>query len=196
MGTGPGNADEPRPAEPANGNGSVEGGELPQPDPASFVPPETDFGLLTSDAQDSAEVERAFSEAKEALEAQLQFGPEWGPRSAAQENGRYGFGNIVGIGIAEKEVNGQPVGTLAVTVYVISKVPAYMVAPEALVPESINDLPTDVVEFGEDHPLALTGKYRPVPAGVSIGPKPWIDATVEIRDRRMPAEAQFPNPCP
>src|SRR5215212_12171196 len=87
MVTDPGNADEPRPAEPANGNGSVEGGELPQPDPESFVPPETDFGLLTSDAQDSAEVERAFSEAKEALEAQLQFGPEWGPRSAAQENG-------------------------------------------------------------------------------------------------------------
>jgi hypothetical protein len=178
MGNGPGNADKPHPAEPANGNGPVEGGELPQPDPASFVSPETDFGLLTSDAQDSAEVERAFSEAKEALEAQLQFGPEWGPRSAAQENGRYGFGNIVGIGIAEKEVNGQPVGTLAVTVYVIAKVPAYMVAPEALVPESIYDLPTDVVEFGEDHPLALAGKYRPVPAGVSIGPKPWIDATV------------------
>jgi hypothetical protein len=177
MVTDPGNADEPGPAEPANGNGAAEGGELPQPDPASFVPPGIDFGLLTSDAQDSAEVQRAFSEAKEALEAQLQFGPEWGRRSTAQENGLYGLGNIVGIGIAEKEVNGQPVGTLAITVYVIAKAPAYLVAPEALVPEYINGLPTDVVEFGEDRPLALTGKYRPVPAGVSIGPEPWIDSS-------------------
>src|SRR6185295_16255212 len=97
--------------------------------------------------------------------------------SAAQENGQYGLGNIVGIGIAEKEVNGQPVGTLAVAVYVITKVPGYMVTPEALVPERINDLPTDVVESGEESQLALTGKYRPVTAGVSIGPKPWIDSS-------------------
>src|SRR5215213_5729634 len=116
MVTDPGNADEPRSAEPANGNGAVEGGELPQPDPASFVPPQPDVALSARDAQDSAEAERSFYGAKEALEERLRFGPEWGPRSPGQENGRYGLGNIVGIGVAEKEVNGQLVGTLAVTV--------------------------------------------------------------------------------
>jgi hypothetical protein len=179
MVTDAGNSDEPRPAEPSNGDGAVEGGSLPQPDPASFTPPEPDIAALAQAAQAAAEAERPFHEAKEALEELLHFGPQWGPRLPPQEleSERYGLGNIVGVGIAEKVVNGRTTGTLAVTVYVTAKVPAYMVRPEALVPDRINDLPTDVVESGEVRPLALTGKYRPVTAGVSIGPEAWTDAS-------------------
>jgi hypothetical protein len=79
--------------------------------------------------------------------------------------------NVVAIGIAEKETNGQLTGELALTFYVEKKrdVPAAEAVPAA-VPSPLvrRDVPTDVVELGVIAPEALVQK-TPVVPGFSIG---------------------------
>ncbi len=168
-----GHDDEARQDREANGADPVEQGALPQPDPASFAPPVPDAEETAAAQAEYATAESPFLEALDALKEQLGYDPHSGLSQPAQTNGRYGLGNIVGFGIAEKEVDGYPTGMMSVAVYVITKVPAYLVEPEALAPELILGLPTDVVELGQERELGCTVKYRPMPAGVSIGPKPW-----------------------
>jgi len=79
--------------------------------------------------------------------------------------------NVVAIGIAEKETDGQMTGELALTFYVEKKhdVPAAEAVPAA-VPSPLvrRDVPTDVVELGVLAPEALVQK-TPVVPGFSIG---------------------------
>src|SRR5436190_1876183 len=82
---------------------------------------------------------------------------------------RYGFENIVGVGVAEKVTAGRLTRRLAVTVYVVSKVPDEHVLDEARVPPEVNGHPTDVVATGEFRAQPYKGRYRPAPGGCSVG---------------------------
>lgn len=80
--------------------------------------------------------------------------------------------NIVGVGIAEKESDGQLTGELALTFYVEKKhddVPVDEAVPSS-VPDALarRDVPTDVVELGPIVPEALAQR-TPVVPGFSIG---------------------------
>jgi hypothetical protein len=92
------------------------------------------------------------------------------PQASSTESGTEGFGyeNIVGVGIAEREVAGSLTGEAAVAVYVERKVPRELVAGAALVPSEYDGVPTDVVESGELTPQTGRGRYRPALAGVSL----------------------------
>lgn len=89
--------------------------------------------------------------------------------SAMAEDGTAGTGNVVGVGIAEKLIGGSPSGQLGVTVFVKEKVSARRVSGEALVPETIGGVVTDVEAIGEIRAQMFTARLRPAPGGVSIG---------------------------
>lgn len=89
--------------------------------------------------------------------------------SADSGTGTHSFENIVGVGISEKISANEHTDQLGVTVYVAAKCPKEAVASEALVPATIDGVPTDVVETGEFLVFPHKGKYRPVPGGVSVG---------------------------
>lgn len=52
--------------------------------------------------------------------------------------------NVVGVGVGPKTVSGRRTGELAIKVYVSRKVEPQSLAPEDLVEESIDGVPTDV----------------------------------------------------
>lgn len=108
-------------------------------------------------------------EAHRELEARLLV--EAAPLAVAAESGTdaYGFENIVGVGIAEKQTGGRYTGRPAVAVYVASKVPSDRVDPAAQVPKEVGGVPTDVVATGEFRAQPFRGRYRPAPDGVSVG---------------------------
>jgi hypothetical protein len=93
------------------------------------------------------------------------------PMALAAESGtdRYGFENVVGVGIGEKISAGSETGEPCVTVYVIAKAPRKDVESEALVPASVDGVATDVVAVGELVAQPYRGRYRPARGGVSIG---------------------------
>lgn len=78
--------------------------------------------------------------------------------------------NVVGIGAGYKVVGGETTEHLCIITLVKEKIPALELPPSARVPPRIDDILTDVVEVGEiraqqDH----TARWRPAPAGVSLG---------------------------
>jgi hypothetical protein len=78
--------------------------------------------------------------------------------------------NVVGVGIGYKMVEGKETGELSVICSVKEKVAKAQLAAEDLIPQMLDDIPTDVFESGEivaqQDP---TGKFRPAPGGVSVG---------------------------
>jgi hypothetical protein len=56
--------------------------------------------------------------------------------------------NLVGIGVGEKLTDGKPTGELALIALVTHKVPRDLLSDTDLVPERIEDTPTDVIEAG------------------------------------------------
>lgn len=89
--------------------------------------------------------------------------------SAFSGTKQYGFENIVGVGISEKMTNEQFTGQPCITVYVVAKTSEDNITPEAVVPEKVGGIVTDVVATGELHILLNVGRYRPAPGGVSVG---------------------------
>src|SRR5687767_11201798 len=68
--------------------------------------------------------------------------------------------NAVGIGGRNK--GGKPTGTIAIKVFVTRKKPAADVPPEELIPESIEGVPTDVVQMGPVRiPTIVPGATHP-----------------------------------
>jgi hypothetical protein len=111
---------------------------------------------------------RSVSQARDELEKRLMLEPGEAAFAAAEE-GAAGYGNVVGVGIGEKEVNGSPTGQLVVKVFVKEKLASEDVASEALVPKSIGSVKTDVDATGEISSQMFTARLRPAPCGVSIG---------------------------
>lgn len=116
-----------------------------------------------------AGVSAALLKARDDLEKALLFDAAPMAFAAASGTERYGFENIVGVGIGEKVAAESETGEPCVTVYVIAKAPRRDVDSEALVPASVGGVATDVVAVGELTAQPYRGRYRPAPGGVSIG---------------------------
>ena len=81
-----------------------------------------------------------------------------------------GKSNVVACGVGHKEVGGVRTDELCVIASVVAKVPRAQLAPDDLIPHTLEGIRTDVQETGllralQDH----TGRWRPAPGGVSIG---------------------------
>lgn len=122
--------------------------------------------------------------AREQAEAELLFAPL--PQSLRAEAGTGGFGfeNIVGVGIAEREVGGGLAGERAIAVYVERKAPRQLVEEAALIPPEYDGVPTDVVESGPLAPQTGRGRYRPAMSGVSVGHHATTAGTLGFLARR------------
>ncbi len=79
--------------------------------------------------------------------------------------------NVVGVGVGYKVTSGGPTDEIAVVVNVARKIPKAQLAESDLIPKTINQVRTDVIETGVIR--AFQGpkdRWRPtIPAGVSIG---------------------------
>lgn len=87
------------------------------------------------------------------------------------------YPNVVATGIGYKITGGKRTATLAIICSVERKLPKSLLKPSEIVAETIDGVPTDVVETGVIRALAAipketpTGRFRPAPGGVSIGHK-------------------------
>lgn len=80
-----------------------------------------------------------------------------------------GLPNVVGVGRGQKHVSGHCTGKPTVTVLVTRKVPKRELGSSEIVPRSIADADTDVIEVGDISALARTEKLRPARPGSSLG---------------------------
>src|SRR5262249_22025779 len=122
------------------------------------------FGGL-SDSEDEV---RSLLAARDNLESQL-MGPVSAMTAALSEDEPYSPNNVVRVGIGEKLINGRPAGRLAVKVLVKEKKHERAVRSDALVPQTLGGVMTDVEESGEIHANMFTARRRPAPCGVSVG---------------------------
>jgi len=83
--------------------------------------------------------------------------------------------NVVGVGIGYKEVHAKETKELCINIYVEKKIaknklPAEQLVPETLlVPETSEEIKTDVREVGRIEALTFANRIRPVRPGYSIG---------------------------
>ena len=89
--------------------------------------------------------------------------------------------NIVGIGIGYKHVNGKKTDELCIQFSVRAKMASQDLKKKDLIPKDINGAKTDVVQLGEikseqDPKL----RWRPAPAGVSVGHRDITAGTLGI----------------
>ncbi|KPJ89888.1 MAG: hypothetical protein AMJ53_15330 [Gammaproteobacteria bacterium SG8_11] len=80
-----------------------------------------------------------------------------------------GRANVVAAGVGYKITKGEKTPALSVICSVAKKVKIADLSPKDRVPETMDGIPTDVVQSGRFHVFAHTNRYRPAPGGVSIG---------------------------
>jgi len=92
---------------------------------------------------------------------------------------------VVATGVGYKVVQGKRTTTPSIVCSVVEKLPISALLPDELVPESLDGVPTDVVETGRIRALqAPTERFRPAPGGVSIGHKDITAGTLGCWVRR------------
>jgi hypothetical protein len=86
------------------------------------------------------------------------------------------YPNVVGVGVAHEVVGGQRTDRICIRVYVRRKLPKSALPPEAVLPDSIDGLPVDVIEdefsIHQAPPVTLEDHRRPhtfLLGGISIG---------------------------
>lgn len=78
--------------------------------------------------------------------------------------------NVVAAGVGYKMTGGQKTSNLSIMCSVTKKIAASQLASKDLIPQTIDGMPTDVIETGVIRALqAPTERHRPAPGGVSIG---------------------------
>ncbi len=77
--------------------------------------------------------------------------------------------NVLGLGIGYKEVGGKETTDLCIHIYVEKKIPQKDLPAEALIPDNLEGLPTDVIEVGLIEAQSYTACVRPARPGYSIG---------------------------
>jgi hypothetical protein len=82
--------------------------------------------------------------------------------------------NVHAVGVGRKMVNGKPTGERCVRIYVVQKVPKKLISKKALLPTSIDGVPTDVIES--------------LPAFANL-PAPVAACSVKRRERQRPLQA-------
>ena len=88
--------------------------------------------------------------------------------------------NVVGVGIAEKTVNGKPTGVIAVKFFVKTKFPTGAIARSMALPKNIDGLPVDVEESGTFRAFAKKRRGARAAAADTTMPNPRV--------RRRPAQ--------
>jgi hypothetical protein len=88
---------------------------------------------------------------------------------AAHEVELLALPNVVGVAPSIKVTQGQPTGTTSLTVFVETKKTKRALGAAAVVPDTVNDVPTDVVAVGVLRALTFNAKVRPALPGYSIG---------------------------
>jgi len=94
--------------------------------------------------------------------------------------------NVVGIGAGYRRVRGKRTREVCIVTLVTTKLPRTALSAEALVPRELDGIPTDVLEVGEIRAyLTPKDRWRPAPAGVSIGHHKITAGTLGfvVRDR-------------
>ena len=81
-----------------------------------------------------------------------------------------GIKNVNCVYVGYKKVNGNKTNELAIVCGVSLKRPLNQLTQDELIPKSVDNIPTDVIETGEIKALEdPTKKFRPAPGGVSVG---------------------------
>ena len=122
------------------------------------------FGGLS----DSPDQVQSLLGAREELERRLMT-PIGASQAALSDDEPYIANNVVGIGIGEKEVGGVLTGQLVIKVLVKEKKRERGISQEAMVPQAVGGVPTDVEQVGEIFAHMFTARRRPAPCGISIG---------------------------
>lgn len=95
--------------------------------------------------------------------------------------------HVVACGVGYKIKDGRQTDILSLIVSVVRKVPAAELAPQDLVPQTIEGVVTDVVETGRLRsliPLDPRGRWRPALPGISIGHKDITSGTFGLLVQR------------
>lgn len=80
--------------------------------------------------------------------------------------------NVVATGIGFKITNEKKTSELSIICSVTEKLPESKLSKKALIPKTVDHVPTDVIETGPIRAFpARTDRWRPAPGGVSIGHK-------------------------
>jgi hypothetical protein len=78
--------------------------------------------------------------------------------------------NVIGVGEGYRESGGRRTDELVVVVLVRQKLPRERVPSSQMVPKTLDQVPTDVIEVGDVRAFAeRTDRFRPAPPGVSLG---------------------------
>ena len=78
--------------------------------------------------------------------------------------------NVIGLGIGLKTVQGRRGDQLCLAVLVRRKLPRAALEPEAIIPDELDGIATDVVEVGDIRAqISRTSRHRPAPGGISLG---------------------------
>lgn len=77
--------------------------------------------------------------------------------------------NVVGTGLGYKEKEGVRINEPSLVFLVKKKLPEEKLTPMELIPKTVDEMITDVIEVGELTFFNRTGKMRPAKPGVSIG---------------------------
>lgn len=107
--------------------------------------------------------------------------PEIRRAKASAEGNLMKLDGVTGVGVGEKITKGKRTGQICIRVYVKKKLPKGRVDKGQLIPDSIDGVPTDVIEREFVlHPAAIalddlqtlvdTGTYTTLTGGISIGP--------------------------
>ena len=107
-----------------------------------------------------------------------------------------GKANVIGVGIGKKVVAGEETEDPAVIVFVERKLPEPQLRKKDIVPKTLDEVKTDVVETGRlkaqaaiARGKARTDRWRPAPGGVSVGhiriTAGTLGGIVRVRGRRV-----------
>jgi hypothetical protein len=104
--------------------------------------------------------------------------------------------NVIGVGTGYKVSEGKRTEELCLVTLVRQKMPPSALQAEAMVPKEIEGIRTDVVEIGDVRALQThTSRWRPAPAGVSLGHYRITAGTFGclVRDRASGAPLMLSN---
>jgi hypothetical protein len=104
--------------------------------------------------------------------------------------------NVVGVGVGYRQARGARTDTMSVVVLVTKKLPRAALTVEAMVPKTLDDVGTDVRAVGElVAQQTPTDRWRPAPAGVSLGHYQITTGTfgAVVRDRATGARLILSN---
>jgi hypothetical protein len=122
--------------------------------------------------------------------------PEFSRVKEAHKEALMAKPNVIGVGMGYKVSEGVRTEELCLVTLVRQKVPPSALQAEALVPKVIEGVRTDVIEIGEVRALQThTSRWRPAPAGVSLGHYRITAGTFGclVRDRATGAPLMLSN---